>query len=73
MNFTANLYVDNEKQSDEVEATTSGAPEWGYEFISLGDNSFRLLCKKMTQVPLEITFTCGEVTKSMMVDLKSIF
>lgn len=73
MNFEANLYVDNEKQLDEVTAVTSGAPDWGYEFTSLGDNKFKLLCKKMTQIPLEIVFTCGNVTKSMMVDLKSIF
>ena len=73
MNFTANLYIDNIKQSDIVEAITSGAPEWGYEFKSLGNNAFSLLCKKMTQVPLQITFTCGDITDSIMVDLKSIF
>ena len=73
MNFTANLYIDNIKQSDIVEAITSGAPEWGYEFKSLGNNTFSLLCKKMTQVPLQITFTCGDITDSIMVDLKSIF
>jgi hypothetical protein len=73
MNFTANLYIDNIKQSDIVEAITSGAPEWGYEFKPLGNNAFSLLCKKMTQVPLQITFTCGDITDSIMVDLKSIF
>ena len=73
MEFTANLYIDNVKQDDVVEAVASGAPYWGYEFTSIGDNTFRLLCKKMTQIPLQITFTCGDVTDSIMVDLKSIF
>ena len=73
MQFEANLYINNEKQLDEVVATPSGAPDWGYELTALGNNSFKLLCKKMTQVPLMITFTCGNVTESIIVDLKSIF
>jgi hypothetical protein len=73
MNFTAKLYIDDVEQSDEVTVVPSGAPDWAYTLTSLGDNSFKLLCKKMSQIPLQITFVCGEVTDSIMVDLKSIF
>ena len=72
MNFTAKLYINDVEQADEVTAITSGAPEWAYTFTSLGNNSFKLLCKKMAQIPLQITFTCGNVTESIRVDLKSI-
>lgn len=71
--FEANKYVNNIKQLDVITATTAGAPEWAYNFESLGDNKFSIKCKKVAQVPLEITFTDGDLTKSILVDLKSMF
>lgn len=73
MEFTANLYIDNEIQSDVIEAETLGAPTWSYEFTSLGNNKFALKCKKVSQIPLEIRFTNGVETNSILVDLKSMF
>lgn len=71
--FSANKYIDNVKQEDIIMATTAGAPEWAYEFASLGNNQFSVKCKKVAKVPLEITFTDGDITKSILVDLKSMF
>ena len=73
MEFEANLYVDDVKQDAEITATTNGSPDWTYEFKSLGDNKFSLLCKQMAQIPLEITFAGGDMVKSILVDLKSMF
>lgn len=71
--FEVNRYVDNIKQPNIIRATTAGAPEWAYQFESLGNNKFSIKCKKVAQVPLEITFTDGDLTKSILVDLKSMF
>lgn len=73
MEFEANLYIDDVKQDDEITATTSGSPDWTYEFKSLGDNKFSILCKQMAQIPLEITFTNGDISESVLIDLKSMF
>lgn len=71
--FSANVYVDDVKQEDKVVAEVSGAPDWGYEFNSLDNNEFSIKCKKVTQVPLMVTFTSGNLTKSILVELKSMF
>lgn len=71
--FGANLYVDNVKQDDIIEAIASGAPEWAYEFKSLSDNQFSIKCKKVAQVPLQINFSNGDITNSILVDLTSMF
>ena len=73
MEFEANLYIDDVKQDDEITATTSGSPDWTYEFKSLGNNKFSILCKQMAQIPLEITFTNGDISESVLIDLKSMF
>lgn len=73
MEFSANLYVDNEIQPDIIEVETLGAPDWTFDLSSLGDNKFALKCKKVSQIPLEIKFTNGVVTNSILVDLKSMF
>ena len=73
MNFEANLYIDGVKQSDEIFASTSGAPDWTYEFNSLGNNMFSVRCKKVAQIPLMITLTNGEVSQNVIVDLASMF
>ena len=73
MNFEANLYIDDVKQDDVITANTSGAPDWTYNLQSLGDNSFNLTCKQMAQIPLEITFSNGDISESIFVDLKSMF
>ena len=73
MEFEANLYIDDVKQDDEITATTSGSPDWTYEFKSLGDNKFSILCKQMAQIPLEITFTNSDISESVLIDLKSMF
>ena len=73
MRFEANVYVDDVKQDNIVTASTSGSPDWTYEFKSLGDNQFSLMCKQMSQIPLEITFTDGSIEESVLIDLKSMF
>ena len=73
MNFEANLYIDGVKQSDEIFASTSGAPDWTYEFNSLGNNMFSVRCKKVAQVPLMITLSNGTVSQNVIVDLASMF
>lgn len=73
MEFEANKYINNVKQSNIIIASTAGAPEWAYQFESLGNNKFSIKCKKVAQVPLEVTFTDGSLTKSILVDLKSMF
>jgi hypothetical protein len=73
VNFEANLYIDGVKQSDEIFASTSGAPDWTYEFNSLGNNMFSVRCKKVAQVPLMITLTNGEVSQNVIVELASMF
>lgn len=71
--FTAFLYIDGVQQEDEVDVIAVGAPDWAYEFEVLGNNTFQLKCKKISQVPLELVFTSRDVTKSLLVDLKSMF
>ena len=71
--FSANVYINDVKQDDQVIADVSGAPDWGYEFVELGDNQFSIKCKKVTQVPLMVTFTSGNLTESILVELKSMF
>lgn len=73
ISFEANLYVDNVKQDNIITATTAGAPDWAYEFSELGNNQFTLKGKKVAKVPLEITFATDDETKSILVDLKSMF
>jgi hypothetical protein len=73
VNFEANLYIDGEKQSDEIFASTSGAPDWTYEFTSLGNNMFSVRCKKVAQLPLIITLTNGDVSQNVVVELASMF
>ena len=73
VNFEANLYIDGVKQSDEIFASTSGAPDWTYEFNSLGNNMFSVRCKKVAQIPLMITLTNGIVSQNVIVDLASMF
>jgi hypothetical protein len=73
MQFDANYYIDNVKQEDVVTCEASGAPDWTYEFVSLGDNKFSLKCKKISQIPLQLTFICGDITKVAMIELKSMF
>lgn len=72
-NFSANVYINDVKQDDIVIAELSGAPSWGYEFTELGNNNFSIKCKKVTQVPLMITFTSGGLTTQIVVELKSMF
>lgn len=71
--FDASIYAGDVKQAGVVTATCNGAPEWGYELESLGDNKFKLKCKKPTKIPLEITFTGGGQTKTYLIDLVSMF
>ena len=73
MVFTANVYVDDDKQDDIVTAEVSGAPSWGYEFAELGNNEFSIKCKKVTQIPLMVTFKSGNLTTQIVVELKSMF
>lgn len=73
MNFEANLYIDDVKQPDEIIATVSGAPDWTYNFESLGNNMFSIMCKQPAQIPLEVTFTNGTISNSFLIDLKSMF
>lgn len=73
MRFEINRYINNVKQDNAVTAVAGVAPEWAYEFNSLGDNQFSVKCKKVAKTPLEITFTDGELTDSILVDLKSMF
>jgi hypothetical protein len=58
---------------DVVTAEVSGAPSWGYEFTDLGYNQFSIKCKKVTQIPLMVTFTSGDLTTQIVVELKSMF
>ena len=73
MVFTANVYVNDSKQDDTVTAEVSGAPSWGYEFTELGNNEFSIKCKKVTQIPLMVTFKSGNLTTQIVVELKSMF
>jgi hypothetical protein len=73
INFGANLYIDNVKQDDVITAIASGAPEWAYDFNILGNNQFSLKCKKVAQVPLQLNFTNGDITSSVLIDLVSMF
>jgi hypothetical protein len=72
-NFEANLYIDDVKQDDVITVSASGAPDWTYNLQSLGNNQFSLMCKQMAQIPLELTFTNGDISESIFVDLKSMF
>lgn len=71
--FTAYLYIDGVQQPDDVDVVAVGAPEWTYDFEALGNNTFKLKCKKISQIPLELIFTSRDVRKSLLVDLKSMF
>ena len=73
LKFRADLYIDDVKQDDIITATVNGAPDWTYEFKSLGDNQFSIMCKQPAQIPLEITFTNGDISESVLIDLKSMF
>lgn len=71
--FEANLWIDGIKQDDDVTVTVTGAPIWAWELQDIGHNKWSLLCKRVAQMPLELTFECGSETKSMIVALTAMF
>ena len=69
----ANLWIGGAKQVDDVVVTTSGAPSWAWELEKIEHNKWLLRCKRVAQVPLELTFECRGEIKSMIVALTSMF
>lgn len=71
--FEANLWIGGIKQDDDVSLSVSGAPSWAWEIQLIGHNRWSLKCKRVAQVPIELTFECGSETKSMIVALTAMF
>ena len=71
--FNANVYIDDSKQSDKVFASIQNLDPSYYEFESKDNNEFILTSKKISNIPLIIDFISGDITKTIQIKLKSLF
>lgn len=70
----ANLYKNGVKQDDKVECIPSGLDESYYYLIDNKDNTFKLANNKVSKnIPLTLTFKCGEYKESIDIKLVSLF
>lgn len=71
--FEANVYVGDKKQSTTVNVTPSGADMTTYSLYVLGNNKFRLHCDNVSKIPLLLTFRADDIYTQMAINLTSMF
>lgn len=71
--INADLYKDGIKQNDIVTVNSQGADDTSYSIVDNNNNEFTLTCLSVSKIPLVLTFTSGEISKSIEVNLKALF
>lgn len=72
--ITANLYKNGVKQDDKVECIPSGLDNSYYYLVDMGNNQFKIANNKISKdIPLTLTFKCGEYEESIDIKLTSLF
>lgn len=72
--ITANLYKNGVKQDDKVECIPSGLDNSYYYLVDMGNNQFKIANNKISKdIPLNLTFKCGEYEESIDIKLTSLF
>lgn len=72
--ITANLYKNGIKQEDKVECIPSGLDNSYYYLVDMGNNTFKIANNKVSKdIPLTLTFKCGEYEESIDIKLTSLF
>lgn len=72
--ISANLYKNGVKQNDKVECIPSGLDNSYYYIVDMGNNQFKIANNKVSKdIPLTLTFKCGEYEESIDIKLTSLF
>lgn len=70
--LAANLYINGIKQSDTVTYTASGAASSCYIIVQ-NNNSFTITNVRRSNIPLQITFSSGVITRQILIKLNALF
>lgn len=72
--INANLYKNGVKQDDKVECIPSGLDNSYYYLVDMGNNQFKIANNKISKdVPLILTFRCGDYEESIDIKLTPLF
>lgn len=72
--INANLYKNGVKQDDKVECIPSGLDNSYYYLVDIGNNQFKIANNKISKdVPLTLTFRCGDYEESIDIKLTPLF
>ena len=71
--FTASLYNNNVKQDNAITITGSGAEIDSYELRELGNNTFSIIGKKVSKLPLILNLTTDVYSVTYTVKLVAMF
>lgn len=72
--INANLYKNGVKQDDKVECIPSGLDNSYYYLVDMGNNQFKIANNKISKdVPLTLTFRCGDYEESIDIKLTPLF
>lgn len=72
--ISANLYKNGVKQDDKVECIPSGLDNSYYYIVDMGNNQFKIANNKISKdIPLTLTFRCGEYEESIDIKLTPLF
>ena len=71
--FQTGVYENDILQPDLVSISPSGATMEHYDIELVGNNSYRLVCKSLSTIPLMLTFQSGVLSKQLVIDLVSMF
>lgn len=72
--INANLYKNGVKQDDKVECIPSGLDSSYYYLVDMGNNQFKIANNKISKdVPLTLTFRCGDYEESIDIKLTPLF
>jgi len=70
--LNASVWVDGVQVEQLITYVANGCPESNYELVE-GDNEFTLTNLKQSSIPLTLTFTSGDLTKVMNINLRARF
>ena len=72
--INANLYKNGVRQDDKVECIPSGLDNSYYYLVDMGNNQFKIANNKISKdVPLTLTFRCGDYEESIDIKLTPLF
>lgn len=72
--ISANLYKNGIKQEDKIECIPSGLDSSYYYLVDMGNNQFKIVNNKISKnIPLTLTFKCGEYEESIDIKLTPLF